>query len=458
MTRTSPARVVILGGGFGGLHAAQALRSTAVQVTLVDRTNHHLFQPLLYQVATATLAPSDIAVPIRWVLRRQRNVTVLLGEAEHVDTRGQRVRLRDGLEVPYDFLVVSTGTRHSYFGHDEWESFAPGLKTLDDAREIRGRFLEAFEQAERCSDAPSQDEWITFAIVGGGPTGVELAGMIPEIARAMRRDFRHVDTTRTKVILLEAGPRLLPAFPENLADRARRDLEVLGVEVHTRRLVVGINPDAVRVRVSEPGASANDAARAEEHMVRARTIFWAAGNTASPLAMSLDAPLDRAGRVLVAPDLSLPSQPNVFVIGDLAALTDTAGVIVPAVAPAAIQEGQLTGQNIGRLLAGRPTRAFRYFNKGNLATIGRAKAIADFGRLHLTGFVAWIVWLFVHILNLVGFRNRVSVLLQWAYAYLTYQRGMRLVTSVDMEASRARAGCASRPTVGQFAPRERQSR
>jgi NADH dehydrogenase len=458
MTRTSPARVVILGGGFGGLHAAQALRSTAVQITLVDRTNHHLFQPLLYQVATATLAPSDIAVPIRWVLRRQRNVTVLLGEAERVDTRGQRVRLRDGLEVPYDFLVVSTGTRHSYFGHDEWESFAPGLKTLDDAREIRGRFLEAFEQAERCSDAPSQDEWITFAIVGGGPTGVELAGMIPEIARAIRRDFRHVDTTRTKVILLEAGPRLLPAFPENLADRARRDLEVLGVEVHTRGLVVGINPDAVRVRVSEPGASANDAARAEEHLVRARTIFWAAGNTASPLAMSLDAPLDRAGRVLVAPDLSLPSQPNVFVIGDLAALTDTAGVIVPAVAPAAIQEGQLAGQNIGRLLAGRPTRAFRYFNKGNLATIGRAKAIADFGRLHLTGFVAWIVWLFVHILNLVGFRNRVSVLLQWAYAYLTYQRGMRLVTGVDMEASRARAGCASRPTVEHFAPRERHSR
>jgi NADH:quinone reductase (non-electrogenic) len=449
-------RVVILGGGFGGLRAAQALRRAPVQITLVDRTNHHLFQPLLYQVATATLAPSDIAVPIRWVLRRQRNVTVLLGEAERVDTRGQRVRLRDGREVPYDFLVVSTGTRHSYFGHEEWESLSPGLKTLDDAREIRGRFLEAFEEAENCPDTPSQDEWLTFAIVGGGPTGVELAGIIPEIAHAMRRDFRRVDTTRTKVILLEAGPRLLPAFPKNLADRARRDLELLGVEVHTHRLVVGIEPDAVRVRVSEPGASCGAATSAEEQQIRARTVFWAAGNTASPLARSLDAPLDPTGRVRVAPDLSLPGRPSVFVIGDLAALTDTAGVVVPAVAPAAIQQGQLAGDNIGRLLAGRPTRPFVYFNKGNLATIGRAKAIADFGRVHLTGFAAWIVWLLVHILNLVGFRNRVSVLLQWAYAYFTYQRGMRLITGVDVEATRARTPCAPRPTVSPSVPREDQ--
>jgi NADH dehydrogenase len=280
--------------------------------------------------------------------------------------------------------------------------------------------------------------------------------MIPEIARAMRRDFRRVDTTRTKVILLEAGPRLLPAFPENLAERARRDLEGLGVEVHTGRLVVGIEPDAVRVRMSEPVASADGAMRTGEQQVRARTVFWAAGNTASPLARSLDAPLDRAGRLRVTPDLSLPNLPNVFAIGDLAALTDTAGVVVPAVAPAAIQEGQLTGKNIGRLLAGRPARPFRYFNKGNLATIGRARAIADFGRVHLTGFVAWIFWLFVHILNLVGFRNRVSVLLQWAYAYFTYQRGMRLITGVDVEATRARAGCASRPPIGPFAQREDQ--
>jgi NADH:quinone reductase (non-electrogenic) len=456
MTCTSPARVVILGGGFGGLHAARQLRRTTVRITLVDRTNHHLFQPLLYQVATATLAPSDIAVPIRWVLRRQRNVTVLLGEAERVDTRGQRVRLRDDRAIPYDFLVIATGTRHSYFGQDEWESFAPGLKTLDDARAIRGRFLQAFEEAERCPDAPPQDEWLTFAIVGGGPTGVELAGIIPEIARALRRDFRSVDTTRTKVILLEAGPRLLPAFPETLAERARRDLGALGVEVHTNSVVVGVNSVAVRVRMGGPHGSAAGAPRAEERQIRARTTFWAADNTASPLARSLDAPLDPAGRVRVTSDLSLPNTPNVFVIGDLAALIDTAGVVVPAVAPAAIQEGKLAGENIDRLLAGRPTRPFQYCNKGNLATIGRAKAIADLGRLHLTGFVAWTFWLFVHILNLVGFRNRVSVLVQWAYAYFTYQRGMRLITGVDVEATRGRAGCASRPPTAPLARTERQ--
>jgi NADH dehydrogenase len=453
MSRPSVARVVILGGGFGGLHAARALRRAPVQITLVDRTNHHLFQPLLYQVATATLAPSDIAVPIRWVLRRQRNATVLLGEADRVDTRGQQVRLRDGRDLPYDFLVVSTGTRHSYFGHDQWEPLAPGLKTLDDAGRIRARFLEAFEEAEGCADPQAQGEWVTFAVVGGGPTGVELAGIIPEIARAMRRDFRRVDTKRTKVVLLEAGARLLPSFPDNLASRARRDLESLGVEVHTHSLVVGIGADAVRVRPSEPGTAADDSAGGEERLVRARTTFWAAGNTASPLARSLDAPLDPAGRVRVALDLSLPGRPNVFVIGDLAALTDTASVAVPAVAPAAIQEGKLAGENIRRLLAGRPTRAFRYLNKGNLATIGRAKAIADFGRIHLSGFTAWVLWLFVHIMYLVGFRNRVSVLLQWAYAYFTYQRGARILTGVDLEATRA---TASRPGAVSPVEEERQ--
>jgi NADH:ubiquinone reductase (H+-translocating) len=296
----------------------------------------------------------------------------------------------------------------------------------------------------------------SFAIVGGGPTGVELAGIIPEIARAMRRDFRSVDTTRSKVILLEAGPRLLPAFPETLAERARRDLGALGVAVHTDSVVVEVDPVAVRVRMSEPKGSAARAPRTEERQIRARTTFWAAGNTASPLARSLDAPLDPAGRVRVTADLSLPNVPNVFVIGDLAALTDTAGVVVPAVAPAAIQEGQLAGENIRRLLAGCPTRPFHYVNKGNLATIGRAKAIADFGRVHLTGFVAWIFCLFVHILNLVGFRSRVSVLVQWAYAYFTYQRGMRLITGVDVEATRARGGCASRPPAAPFARTERQ--
>lgn len=445
MNQRTRARILILGGGFGGLRAARALRRAPADVTLVDRTNHHVFQPLLYQVATAALAATDIAVPIRWVLRRQRNMSVLLGEAERVDTREQRVWFTDGRAVPYDFLIIATGSRHSYFGHDEWESLAPGLKTLDDAREIRGRFLLAFEEAERCGDAQAQAEWMTFAVVGGGPTGVELAGMIPEIARAMRRDFRRIDTTRTKVLLLEAGPRILPTFPQSLADRARRDLEELGAHIRTNALVVGIRPDALDIRATEDLGSSVDGPHTGVQQVRARTIFWAAGNTASPLAQSLSAPLDHAGRVQVAPDLSLPGLANVFVVGDLATLTDTAGVVVPAVAPAAIQEGKLAGENIRRLLLGQPTRAFRYFNKGNLATIGRAKAIADFGSVRLTGLIAWIFWLFVHILNLAGFRNRVSVLFQWAFAYFTYQRGMRLITGVDVEAGRAR--CAPRPTV-----------
>ncbi len=414
-------RVVVLGGGFGGLSAARTLAHAPVTITVIDRTNHHLFQPLLYQVATAALAPSDIAVPIRWVLRTDPRVTVLLGEIERIDPRARVVHLEEGGAIPYDFLVVSTGSRHSYFGHEEWEPFAPGLKSLDDAREVRARFLRAFEEAEASDDPAVRDRWTTFAIVGGGPTGVELAGIIPEVARAMRREFRHVDTTRTRVVLLEAGPRILPSFPAGIAAHAARDLEALGVEVRVSSRVVGVDADGVDVRAAD--AKGDGAAQ----RIPARTVFWAAGNAASPIARSLGVPLDHAGRVRVAPDLSAPGLPEVFVVGDLAALTDTAGVDVPAVAPAAIQEGHLAGENIRRRLTGRPTRPFRYWNKGNLATIGRAKAIADFGRVRFTGFVAWVLWLFVHILNLVGFRNRMSVLLQWAYAYFTYGRGMRLL-------------------------------
>jgi len=425
--KAATARVVVLGGGFGGLSAAHALARAPVVITVIDRTNHHLFQPLLYQVATAALAPSDIAVPIRWALRRQGNVSVLLGEVARIDPPGRRVQLADGRAIPYDFLVVSTGSRHSYFGHEEWEPSAPGLKSLDDAREIRARFLRAFEEAEACEDPAERDRWTTFTIVGGGPTGVELAGIIPEVARAMRREFRRVDTTRTRVVLLEAGPRILPSFPATIAAHAQRDLETLGVEVRTHARVVGVDREGVAVQTSAGGAPAAGAAAPPLERIPARSVFWAAGNAASPIARSLGVSLDRAGRVQVEPDLSVPGSPEVFVVGDLAALTDTAGVDVPAVAPAAIQEGHLAGENIRRRIAGRPTRAFRYWNKGNLATIGRARAICDFGRVHFTGFVAWILWLFVHILNLVGFRNRLSVLLQWAYAYFTYGRGMRLL-------------------------------
>ncbi|HEX6058272.1 MAG TPA: NAD(P)/FAD-dependent oxidoreductase [Gemmatimonadaceae bacterium] len=415
--QTRRPRVVILGGGFAGLSAAKALGRAEVDVTLVDRTNHHVFQPLLYQVATASLAPSDIAVPIRWVLRARRNVTVLMEEAEAVDPARRVVvcATPEGRrELPYDYLIVATGARHSYFGHEEWEAAAPGLKSIEDALEIRNRFLEAFERAERTDDPARRRAEQTIVVVGGGPTGVELAGIIPGIAtQALRGDFRRIDTRDTRVVLVEGGPRLLPAFPEPLAERARRDLEELGVDVRLGSIVTSVEPGAVQIG---------------EERIEAGTILWAAGNAASPLARSLGAPLDRAGRVLVRPDLSLPGHPEVFVVGDVAAVPQPDGALVPGVAPAANQEGRHAARNIERLLRGEATTPFRYVDKGNLATIGRHRAIADFGRLRLTGPVAWWFWLFVHILYLVGFRNRVTVLIQWAYAYFTYQRGSRLIT------------------------------
>lgn len=409
-------RVVIIGGGFAGLHAARTLRRARVDITLLDRTNHHLFQPLLYQVATATLAPSDISAPIRWLLRRQRNVTVLMGEVGKVDLE-RRIVYYDGgrAELAYDFLVVATGARHSYFGNDQWEPMAPGLKSLVDALEIRRRFLLAFERAEKTDDPEERKRWQTFVIVGGGPTGVELAGMLPTIARdAFREDYRRIDTRDTQVILLEGGPRLLTAFPEHLSQHAARDLEGLKVDLRLNSIVTKVEPGAVYVG---------------DQRIPTYNVYWAAGNAASPLIRAMGAPVDRAGRAQVEPDLSLPGRPEVFVVGDAATVTDDRGRMVPGVAPAAIQQGRAAGENLLRTLRREPRRPFRYRNKGDLATIGRHKAVAKIGQVELTGTLAWLTWLFVHIMYLVGFRNRVSVLTQWAYAYFTYQRGVRLITT-----------------------------
>ena len=413
-------RIVIIGGGFGGLSAAKALRKADVDVLLIDRTNHHLFQPLLYQVATASLSPSDITAPIRWILRRQKNVTVLLAEVTDIDV-GRKVVVIDtpSREIPYDYLIVASGSRHAYFSHDEWEPIAPGLKAIEDAEEIRRRFLMAFERAEKSLDPREREACMTFVIVGGGPTGAELSGVFPEVARkAMHSDFRNIDTRKTRVILVEAGPRILPSFPEELARVAHRDLEELGVEVRTNSVVTRIEPGTVCIG---------------DERIMAETVFWAAGNVASYLGKALGVPLDRAGRVMVNDDLSIPGHPEVFVVGDLALVVREDGTPVPGVCPAANQEGTAAAKNILHMLRRQPVRKFRYRNKGDLATIGRSRAIADFGKVRLTGRIAWLLWLFVHIMYLVGFRNRLSVFIQWGYSYFTYQRGVRLITSVDRD-------------------------
>lgn len=422
VTQSGRPHVVIVGAGFGGLTAARSLRRSDVDVTVIDRNNHHTFQPLLYQVATATLNPSDITAPIRHVLRSQRNATVLLAEVERIDVPNRRLTIDESegriRTIGYDYLIIAAGARHSYFGHDEWESFAPGLKTIDDALEMRRRFLLALERAELIDDPAERAEYLTIVVVGGGPTGVELAGLIPDVLRGIRRDFRRIDPTQMRVVLIEGGPRLLAAFPEEISERALRDLHELGVDVRLNSIVTRV----------EPGVACIGA-----ECIATRTIFWAAGNAASPLGKSLGARLDRAGRVMVCPDLSIPDHPEVFVIGDMATLEDTRGVRVPWVAPAANQEGKRAAENVRRLIRGEKTLPFRYFDKGNLATIGRYKAVADFGSFRVVGWLAWWFWLFVHIMYLVGFRNRVSVLLQWAYSYFTYQRGVRLITHADTE-------------------------
>ena len=411
--RPGTPHVVIVGGGFAGLYAARALRKAPVQVTVLDRRNHHLFQPLLYQVATAALSPGDIAYPIRAVLARQANTRVWLAEVVAVDLARRSVVLADG-ELAYDFLILAAGVCHGYFGHDEWAAVAPGLKSLEDAFEIRRRIISAFELAEREADPERQREKMTFAIVGGGPTGVELAGAIAEIAgRVLRRDFRAIDTRAARVLLIEAGSRILPAFPETLSARAEESLARLGVEVWKRSPVTTIEPGRLV-------AGGKD--------VTVATILWAAGVVASPLAATLGVELDRAGRIPVQPDLTVSGHPDVLVAGDLAAFLHQTGKPLPGVAPVAIQQGRHAARNIARAVRGHPPLPFRYADRGNLATIGRAAAVADVGGWRFSGYLAWLVWLFVHIFWLIGFRNRFVVLFEWAWAYLTYQRAVRLIT------------------------------
>jgi NADH:ubiquinone reductase (H+-translocating) len=411
------ARVVIVGGGFGGLQAAKALADAPVQVTIVDRRNHHLFQPLLYQVATAALSPADIAQPIRSVLRRQPNVDVVLAGVDAVDVTAKEIILDEDQQagrLPYDYLILAAGAHHAYFGHDEWEPNAPGLKTLEDALDIRRRILTSFEEADREPDPAQRKALMTFVVVGGGPTGVEMAGAIAEIARfSLARDFRHIDTRDARVILIEASTELLAAFPDRLSRHALQDLERLGVDVRFGKPVTAIAPDAVTVG---------------DEIIPANTIIWAAGVQASPLGRSLGVELDRAGRVLINPDLSVPGHPEIFVIGDLASLNDARGRPLPGVAQVAMQQGAWAAANILRAIEGKPARAFRYRDLGNMATIGRNSAVADIRGLRLTGFVAWLAWALVHIMNLIGFRNRVLVGLQWLWSYLTFQRGARLIT------------------------------
>lgn len=406
-------QVVIIGAGFAGLNAALKLARYPVRITLLDRRNHHNFQPLLYQVATGGLSPAEIATPIRWIMRGRRNIEVLLGEVEDFDLVRHVVKLAHR-ELAYDYLIVAAGASHAYFGHDEWEPLAPGLKTIEDALEIRRRVLLAFELAERQAASNGAQVQLNFVIVGGGPTGVELAGTLSEIAHhALTGEFNFIDPKHTRIVLLEGGPRVLPTYPEDLSRSAEDQLRALGVEVHTSTMVTGVEPAAVYM-----GATRLPAA----------VILWAAGVAASSLGKKLGAPVDRAGRVLVKGDLSIPGHPEVFVIGDLAALKDGNGQLVPGVAPAAIQEGKATARNIARDLQGKPRQDFHYVNKGSLATIGRAAAIAQFGRIHISGFVAWLSWLFVHVFFLIGFRNRVLVLIQWAWSYFTYERGAQLIT------------------------------
>ncbi len=407
-------QVVIIGGGFAGLAAARQLKDVACEVTIVDRHNHHVFQPLLYQVATAGLSPGDIASPIRWILRKQPRVRVLLGTVERIDTAAKQVWMDGQDALAYDYLIVAAGATHSYFGHGEWSTAAPGLKTLDDALAIRRRLLLAFEEAEREHNAVLQRRLLTFVIIGGGPTGVEMAGALAEIARqALRSEFDAIDPASARILLIEAGPSILPAFPADLRASAKRALRRLGVEVREGTAVTQVEEGRVFLGTER---------------IDAHTILWAAGVAAAPLGRDLGPELDRAGRVIVAPDLSAPGHAGVFVAGDLASFSHQTGKPLPGVAQVAIQQGAQAARNIGRLIRGEATRPFHYIDPGNMATIGRANAIADFGFIRVSGFMGWLVWLFVHILFLIGFRNRLSVLLQWGAAYLTYQRSVRLIT------------------------------
>src|SRR5713101_4525369 len=407
------AKVVIVGAGFAGLTAARHISRLPVQVTVVDRKNHHTFQPLLYQVATAGLSPGEIAAPIRWILRARPNIEVLLEEVREFNLKSRSVVTNEAV-LPYDYLVIAAGASHAYFGHPEWEPLAPGLKTIEDALEIRRRVLLAFELAERQALNGASDFPLNFVVVGAGPTGVELAGTLAEISRhVLANEFRAINPARTRILLLEGGPRVLPAYSEDLSRKAQEQLKHLGVDVSTSHIVTRVEPGAVWVG---------------DNRIPASVILWAAGVAASSLGQKLGVPLDRAGRVIVQPDLSIPGHPEVFVIGDLASLQDEHGKMLPGVAPVAIQQGKWVARTIARDLEHQPRRNFHYHDKGSLATIGRAAGVAQFPGFNLSGYFAWLAWLFVHIFFLIGFRNRLIVMIQWAWSYLTYERGARLIT------------------------------
>jgi NADH:ubiquinone reductase (H+-translocating) len=413
-TQISPARpkVIIIGGGFGGLYAAKALANQPVEVTLIDRTNHHLFQPLLYQVATAGLSPGDIAQPIRHILREAQNVSVVMEAVEGIDPRTNVVKTK-AKEYSYDFLIVAAGARHSYFGHDEWEMFAPGLKSLPDALELRRRILNAFEIAETAPDESVREAALTFVVIGAGPTGVEMAGAISELAkRTLVDDFRRIRTGHARIILLDAAPRILPSFTPGLSNSAVKQLQQMDVEVRVATKVVSVAGNGVQL---------------EKEFIAARTVIWAAGNSASPLAGQLTSEIDRQGRVLVNADLSIPGNPRIFAIGDMANFSHQTGQPLPGVAPVAMQMGTHAARNILQLAQGNPSRRFKYLNKGNMATIGRNRAVADLNLIRFGGFLAWMSWLLVHLVFLVGLRNQIQVFIQWVWAYFTYARGARLI-------------------------------
>ena len=427
-------RIVILGGGFGGLNAAKALRKAEAQITVIDRANHHLFQPLLYQVATATLSPADVAMPIRHILRNQKNTEVLLGEVIDIDLIQKQVIIADASPVTYDYLVVATGATHSYFGHPEWEHYARGLKTIDDATYIRGEVLAAFEYAERASSEKEKQDWMTVIIVGAGPTGAELAGAFAEISRkVLKNEFRHIQPKTARVILVEGTDRIVSVFAPSLSERARRDLENLGVDVRLDTFVQSIDSCGVGTNKGR---------------IEGRTVIWAAGVQASPAAKWLKTSADKVGRVHVNPDLSIANHPEIFVLGDCAHAVNEHGELLPGVAPVAIQQGHFIGRKLRNILAGKQdNRPFHYFNKGILATIGRRRAIAQTGKIRIAGWIAWLGWLFIHIMYLIGFRNKISVLLQWAWAYFTWDLGARLITPAEWARMRPQdaQSCVSNP-------------
>ena len=409
----SKPHVIIVGAGFGGLEAAKKLACEDVRVTVIDRTNYHLFQPLLYQVATAALSPADIAAPVRAILSKCRNVEVILVEVQSVDVEAKKVKTAD-LEIDYDYLILATGARHSYFGHNEWEKLAPGLKSLEDAVELRRRILLAFEYAEKATHEAARRAAMNFVIIGGGPTGVEMAGAIAEISRyTLAKDFRHINPSEARVILIEGEPRLLAAYPPDLSESARKQLADLGVEVRTSTRATNLTEDGVQTG---------------DELIPCRVKIWAAGNNASFVGKTLGAPADRVGRVIVNDDLTIPGHPEVQVIGDLANFPHQTGQPLPGISPVAMQQGRHAARNILAMIKGRKPQRFRYWDKGTMATIGRNKAVADLKFVHLSGLPAWLAWLFVHIIFLVGYRNRLVVLFQWAWAYLTFDKGARLIT------------------------------